>query len=331
METLGVPGFSRAPGASAAVREYSEDLVHVLLASLPNHAARTVGLEIFVHGLLAHLEAALADGDLEGLSGWIERRLGQLSDYQTVRTLTSLATTELAARFAARGTLGSGEILAVQIAVGIVDEAISRAHTRASLAGRSAAPDADLLLEDLIASLDTTDPASAEHSRAVAAWCGRIAKRLGFDRDTVTLVSRGGLIHDVGKIKVPPEILLAPRRLTDEERDIMQSHVTIGDEMLKDYPLLAGFSPFVRWHHERMDGRGYPDKIPAGELPVTVRIVTVADSFNAMIGRRPYRGPFLPTLAIEELIRHRGTQFDPEIVEAMIDVVRNPEPPQLRG
>jgi HD-GYP domain-containing protein (c-di-GMP phosphodiesterase class II) len=77
----------------------------------------------------------------------------------------------------------------------------------------------------------------------------------------------------------------------------------------------------VRSHHERVDGRGYPDAVPSRELPLGVRIVTVADSFNAMIGLRPYRSPLLPTAAIEELRAHRGTQFDAEVVDAMLEVV----------
>jgi HD-GYP domain-containing protein (c-di-GMP phosphodiesterase class II) len=91
--------------------------------------------------------------------------------------------------------------------------------------------------------------------------------------------------------------------------------------LLSKTPELEALVPAVRWHHERMDGRGYPDRLEAVSIPTIARMVAVADAFNAMVARRPYRTPLAPSFAIEELKRHRGVQFDPAIVEAMIDVV----------
>jgi HD-GYP domain-containing protein (c-di-GMP phosphodiesterase class II) len=135
------------------------------------------------------------------------------------------------------------------------------------------------------------------------------------------MVARGGLIHDVGKSQTPLEILNAPHKLTDDEMDVMRAHAAIGHEIVSSYPKLADLRVMVRSHHERFDGRGYPDQLDRSRIPVYVRIVSVADTFNAMIGRRPYRAPFSPSRAIAELQSAAGTQLDPDVVRALLDVV----------
>jgi HD-GYP domain-containing protein (c-di-GMP phosphodiesterase class II) len=140
--------------------------------------------------------------------------------------------------------------------------------------------------------------------------------------DTV-FVTRCGLIHDIGKMTTPPEILQAPRRLTAPEMNIMRRHAEDGGAIIAAIPLLAHHKPVVRWHHERLDGHGYPDGLSRAAIPLAARIVAVADSFNAMIGNRPYRLPMRPTAALDELASHAGTQFDPEVVDAMHDVLTN--------
>ncbi len=181
----------------------------------------------------------------------------------------------------------------------------------------------DAHIDDLITKLDVQDSATAEHSRSVSLWCARIAKRMQFNKQESVLVMRGGLIHDIGKITTPKDILNAPRALDEREWGIMQHHVIAGVEIIEKIPILRHLIPAVRGHHERFDGRGYPDKKQGANIDLFARIVTVADAFNAMIARRAYRLPFSPLVALEELKRHRSTQFDPRIVEAMIDVVVN--------
>ncbi|MDQ6826742.1 MAG: HD-GYP domain-containing protein [Candidatus Eremiobacteraeota bacterium] len=181
----------------------------------------------------------------------------------------------------------------------------------------------DARIDDLITKLDTEDAATAEHSRSVSLWCSRIAKRMGLNRQESMLVMRGGLIHDIGKMLTPKEILHAPRALDEREWRIMKEHVLAGVTMIEKIPELKHLIPTVRGHHERFDGKGYPDSKQGAEIDFLARIVTVADAFNAMIARRPYRLPFSPLVALEELKRHRSSQFDPRIVEAMIDVVVN--------
>lgn len=178
----------------------------------------------------------------------------------------------------------------------------------------------DVVLSSVVGELRSLDPATAEHSQAVSAWCARIAARMGLSTIDTMKVTRGGLIHDFGKTSTPKDILTAPRCLSDEEWDVMRSHVLSGERLVCDTPLLRQFCSIVRSHHERYDGLGYPDGLDSHRIPITVRIVSVADAFNAMIATRPYRPAMSPAQALEELKRCKGAQFDPNVVNAMLDV-----------
>jgi HD-GYP domain-containing protein (c-di-GMP phosphodiesterase class II) len=180
----------------------------------------------------------------------------------------------------------------------------------------------DAAINALLIRLDCVDPLTAEHSRAVSSWCSRLARRLSLSEREAVFVARCGMIHDVGKITTPREILFAPRALSDDEWAIMRSHTTAGERIVDEDRRLLPFRIAIRSHHERLDGRGYPDKLPAREIDLATRIVSVADSFNAMIGRRPYRAPMLPSQALEQLRANTSKQFDPEIVAAMVEVVK---------
>jgi putative nucleotidyltransferase with HDIG domain len=179
----------------------------------------------------------------------------------------------------------------------------------------------DVAIDNIIVGLDSKDIATGEHSRAVSSWSTRLARKMELSEHMVEKVTRGGLVHDVGKTTTPLEILTAPRRLSQEERAIMEHHVVAGWEMLQSIPALADFQSIVRHHHEKYAGGGYPDGLKGLEIPLSTRIVTVADCFNAMIGRRPYRVPLSPTGAVVELRRHRGGQFDPDVTDAMTEIV----------
>jgi putative nucleotidyltransferase with HDIG domain len=179
----------------------------------------------------------------------------------------------------------------------------------------------DSRIDALVVRLEMKDLLTSEHSRAVAAWCTRLARRLGLDAGEVTFAARCGLLHDIGKVATPSEVLNAPRALNEREWVMMRAHAAAGEGIVRGIRELRVFAPAVRSHHERLDGRGYPDGLPASAIPLMARIVAVADCFNAMIGRRPYRLPMAPPRALEELTKNRGSQFDPEIVDAMVDVV----------
>lgn len=178
----------------------------------------------------------------------------------------------------------------------------------------------DVVLSSVVGELRSLDPLTADHSQAVSAWCARIATHMGLSRNDTMKVTRGGLIHDFGKTSMPKELLTAPRSLSDEEWDVMRNHVLDGERIIGGSPMLRQFCSIVRSHHERFDGLGYPDGLDSHRIPITVRIVSVADSFNAMIAPRPYRPALSPAQAIAELKRCKGAQFDPNVVNAMIDV-----------
>jgi HD-GYP domain-containing protein (c-di-GMP phosphodiesterase class II) len=154
----------------------------------------------------------------------------------------------------------------------------------------------------------------------VARWCSRIAARLGLPRDEQAYIVRSGQILDVGKLLVPDELLRASRPLLAAERVTVAEHVIEGERLLVEYGLLA-YRDGVRFHHERWDGRGYPDELRGSAIPLVARIVAIADSYDAMTGQRPYRFPMTADRALLEIERGRGRQFDPEIVDAMVAVV----------
>jgi HD-GYP domain-containing protein (c-di-GMP phosphodiesterase class II) len=176
-------------------------------------------------------------------------------------------------------------------------------------------------LRTLVERLDIEEPCTALHGRAVAHWSARIAAHLRLSRDEVSFVSRCGLLHDIGKLYVPLELIRAPRVLDQREREAVAAHVIKGDEAIAVDPELRIYRDAVRWHHERYDGRGYPDGLRGQRIPLAARIVAVADAYDAMTGQRPYRFPMMPDRALLEIERHRGTQFDPEIADAMLTIV----------
>ncbi len=267
---------------------------------------RTLIAELIVDGLLDRIVDLANGSQTRELETWLEEtyeRHGELAYLPTLLSSTSAAANAKAP----------------------VIEAIARAARRPRAAAPVIAGDAieeiDVVINDLIARLFAKDVITAEHSRAVSSWCTRLARKLGLSASETLLVQRGGLLHDIGKISTPDEILNAPRGLTIEERKIIQRHPMDGVELIAGTPDLAEFIPAIRDHHERLDGTGYPNGLKGENIPLAARLVSVADCFNAMVGRRPYRPPLSPYVAIRELSRHSGHQFDPEIVEAMIAVV----------
>jgi HD-GYP domain-containing protein (c-di-GMP phosphodiesterase class II) len=145
---------------------------------------------------------------------------------------------------------------------------------------------------------------------------------LGMSSEVQAFAALCGTLHDVGKIATPGDVLLKPGPLDGEEWAAMRAHSRIGAKMLERIASLQELAPVVRAHHERMDGLGYPDGLAGEAIPIVARIVAVADSFHAMISKRPYRAPLSVPAAIDELCACSGTQFDPAVVRAMLDVVQ---------
>ncbi len=180
----------------------------------------------------------------------------------------------------------------------------------------------DEIVSALLSAIEARDVATCGHSRAVGMWCGRIAKTMGMHYEQQQAAALAGTLHDVGKIATPSEILLKPGPLVPGEWATMRQHSRIGAQMLERIPSLRDLAPIVRAHHERMDGRGYPDGIAGNHIPLLARIVAVADSFHAMISKRPYRSAMTVPAALDELRAGAGAQWDASLVEAMLDIVQ---------
>jgi putative nucleotidyltransferase with HDIG domain len=174
----------------------------------------------------------------------------------------------------------------------------------------------------LLAVLDARDPASGAHVRAVASWCARIARALGFSHARVAFVESCALLHDIGKIATPETILRKPARLSESEWVTMRDHAAQAGEILERIESLREFAPVVRAHHERIDGAGYPDGLAGAAIPLVSRILAVADAFHAMISDRPYRPAMTPQEALAELGAGRDTHWDGAFIDALVGLVR---------
>jgi HD-GYP domain-containing protein (c-di-GMP phosphodiesterase class II) len=137
------------------------------------------------------------------------------------------------------------------------------------------------------------------------------------------MIARVARLHDIGKLGVPREILLKPGPLDEHEQELMRAHTRIGGSILEAVPALADVAVAVRHEHERWDGSGYPDGIAGEEIPLASRIVLACDAWHAMTSRRPYRPPLAHHEAIGELEHGAGTQFDPDVVDALIGLLTN--------
>jgi putative two-component system response regulator len=170
-------------------------------------------------------------------------------------------------------------------------------------------------VQSLAHALDAKDSYTHGHSARVRAYAGAIARQVGLSEDVVQLTELGAELHDIGKIGVVDDVLTKPGRLTEQEYLHLMEHTKRGEIILKDLLKNAPISlAIVRSHHERLDGGGFPDGLRGEALPVPVRIVTIADSFDAMTTARPYRDARASDWAFQELQTHAGTQFDGELV-----------------
>jgi putative nucleotidyltransferase with HDIG domain len=170
-------------------------------------------------------------------------------------------------------------------------------------------------------SIDYRDTGTYEHSERLASLCERVAKSLGLTPEHVREVVLASRVHDLGKIGISNEILLKQGPLTLQERQIMEEHPVIGAKILSSYSSFKESVEIVRHHHERWDGRGYPDELKGEDIPVGSRIITVVDSFDAMTSDRPYRKGMSVTEAVERLKDGMGTQFDPRVCAAFIQLL----------
>lgn len=172
--------------------------------------------------------------------------------------------------------------------------------------------------------LDSRDTYTANHSENVAKYSLLIAKELGLSKEQCKAIYIGGLLHDTGKIGVPESILTKPTKLTNDEYETIKQHPVIGYESLKHISSIHshGILDMVHYHHERYDGKGYPHGLKEKEIPLTARIMAIADSFDAMTSKRVYNDAKCIDFAIKEIQANKGTQFDPEIADVFLNILK---------
>jgi putative two-component system response regulator len=164
--------------------------------------------------------------------------------------------------------------------------------------------------------IEVRDQYTRGHVERVTSYAVTIAQGMNLDRQLIEAIRFGAILHDIGKIHVRESILRKRSPLTKEEWNELSRHPVTGAEMIKDIPYLVPAVPAVRYHHERWDGQGYPEGLSGVQIPLPARIVTVADSLDAMTTDRPYRKGLSPELAYQEIVDNAGTQYDPRVVSA---------------
>lgn len=165
-------------------------------------------------------------------------------------------------------------------------------------------------------SIDRCD--NSAHSQNTALWAKRIAETMRLDENEVMEISLASRLHDIGKSIIPRELLTKPGPLTEEEWVIIKRHSEYGAALMQPSQGLANIIPIVHAHHERFDGKGYPNGLAENDIPLGARILGLADAFSTMITGRAYRAPISFELAKQDLLRNSGTQFDPDVVKAMV-------------
>ena len=175
----------------------------------------------------------------------------------------------------------------------------------------------------LTAAIDAKDHYTFSHSENVSHLATQLAQAIGLDNEHVEMIRQAGLLHDIGKISIPEAILTKTSRLTDDEYTVMKSHVENSIAMIRHLPSLDYVIPIAISHHERYDGRGYPRGLAGEDIPVGGRCLGIADAFDAIVSKRPYKDPVSIPKALEEIERNLGKQFDPYIGQVFISLIKN--------
>lgn len=182
-----------------------------------------------------------------------------------------------------------------------------------------------------VRALDLKDNYTARHSASVAQWSRDIAKAMGLSQSDQNLCHLAGVLHDVGKIGVPDDILKSPKRLDADKWVMIERHCENGYEVLRTIDQFDELAEVVLHHHEQYDGNGYPRGLAGEEIPLISRIITVADSYSAMTSNRPYGPPLSTEVAAAELEYKKGTQFDPAVVDVFLKLLAEHDEAYQRG
>lgn len=180
-----------------------------------------------------------------------------------------------------------------------------------------------LLIRSLSDTIEAKDEYTRGHSKRVSEYAGLIAEKMGLSDEDVSKIKYAATLHDIGKIGVPDTVLNKPSRLTDAEYRIIKTHSTIGADILQNIEMISYTADIARHHHERYDGKGYPDGLIGEECSIGARIVAVADSFDAMNSKRIYRNPLAREIIINEIVKNKGLQFDPKIADVFLELLES--------
>lgn len=175
----------------------------------------------------------------------------------------------------------------------------------------------------LAKAIEKRDRYTGGHTDRVTEYAKLTAKQLDWPEERLAVLELAGHLHDVGKIGVPDAVLNKPGKLTVEEFEMMKAHPEIGEQIIRGIDFLEALVPYVLYHHERYDGKGYPKGLSGEAIPIEGRLLAVSDTFDAMTSSRPYRKQLDPERAIEEIKRCSGTQFDPNIVGVFLEMWRD--------
>ncbi len=175
-------------------------------------------------------------------------------------------------------------------------------------------------IKSIASALDAKDPYTHGHSMRVTLYSIILAKELNVPSNQLEAIETAGLLHDIGKIAIPESILCKPGKLTDDEFMIMKSHPANSEKLISSIKKLHEISPGVKHHHERWDGKGYPDKLQGEDIPFAARIIAIADTYDAMTSTRSYRVALSHQTAIAEIEKCAGTQFDPVLAKKFIEI-----------
>jgi putative nucleotidyltransferase with HDIG domain len=247
-----------------------------------------------------------------GLVGWAEREAQRIGRSGAIE-LANAATHAIVEASVAYEV----DQWRLQAFLDVLEVEIRRAVEGMSTAGQETDPWGESA-SGLMVMLSERDYGTCCHSKATAEWSRRLAMAMGNSKESIEFVALCGLLHDVGKIATPESILLKPAGLDEVEWEIMREHAATGARILNQIPSLQRYAIAVRAHHERFDGAGYPDRLEGVSIPLASRIVAVADAFHSMISERPYRRPIAPRQALKVLQEGRGSQWDPDAVDAML-------------
>ena len=173
--------------------------------------------------------------------------------------------------------------------------------------------------------IDAKDDYTKGHSLRVAYYADNLARKIGWSEEEVQNIHYIALLHDIGKIGVPDSVLNKPFKLTDVEFELIKNHTVMGGEILKDIKMFPNVSLGAKYHHERYDGRGYPNGLKGEEIPMVARIIGIVDSYDAMTSNRVYRKRLQNEIVMQELLKGKGTQFDPFLVDRFIELLEEGE------